>query len=63
MKRTGTNAIHGNAPSEIAGIPVEANGEPMLLHGETWITMIPVNADDDRLWEYSLTTGRIVKTR
>jgi hypothetical protein len=51
-------------PKRIAGVPVEPHGgEPMELRGERWQTMIPKAEDDDRLWEFSLTTGRILQLR
>jgi hypothetical protein len=51
------------APSHVQGVAVEAIGEPMVLRGVTWITLVPVDDDDDRLWEWCPSTGRIVQTR
>jgi len=55
--------IYGKAPCKIGGVHVEPSGDPLLLHGETWLTMVPVDPGDDRIWEYSVTTKRIIRTR
>jgi hypothetical protein len=49
-------------PETIDGAAVEPSGEPLALSGETWQTMIAVDEDDARIWEFSLTTGRILRT-
>lgn len=43
------------------GTPVEVIGDPLETRGEQWVTLMP-EGDDERLWEFSLTTGRIVQT-
>lgn len=49
-------------PDTVDGTPVEAYiDSPTDAAGETWITLVP-EGDDERLWEFSLTTGRIVRT-
>lgn len=47
-------------PAEIEGTPVEVMGDPLSVNGEEWVTLVPGD-EDDRLWEFSLTTGRIVR--
>jgi hypothetical protein len=49
-------------PSTVAGTTVEVMGEPLDFQGERWVTLVPPG-DDDRLWEWSLTTGRLIQTR
>lgn len=51
------------APKTISGVPVFQSGDPMKTHGEAWVTMVPEDDNDGRLWEFSLTTGRILLTR
>lgn len=50
-------------PQEIDGVPVQASGRPLKVKGEVWQTMIAEDEFDDRIWEFSLTTGRIIRTR
>lgn len=50
-------------PKEIDGVEVEPVGKEIEMHGEVWRTMLPVDDDDRSIWEFSLTTGRIVKTQ
>jgi hypothetical protein len=51
-------------PKRIGTVRVISVGEPLLAKGEKWITMIPADyEEDDRLWEFSITTGRIIQTR
>jgi hypothetical protein len=47
-------------PSEVAGVEVYVCGDPLTVKGEAWVTLSP-EGEDDRLWEFSLTTGRIVQ--
>ena len=30
--------------------------------GQRWVTLLPVNGNDDRIWEFSVDTGRIIQT-
>lgn len=30
--------------------------------GELWVTLLPEDEADDRIWEFSLTTGWLLKT-
>lgn len=50
-------------PSTIDGVAVEPSGEPLEFHGEQWQTLVPDDENDHRIWEFSLTTGRLVRTR
>lgn len=49
-------------PAHIDGTPVEALPTVLEANGEKWVTLMPPG-DDDRLWEFSLTTGRIIQTQ
>lgn len=49
------------APTKVDGVPVEVMGDPLTMNGEQWVTLVP-EGDDDRLWEWSLTTGRLLLT-
>ena len=46
-------------PSKVDGVAVEVMGEPLAVNGEQWVTLVP-EGDDERLWEWSLTTGRLI---
>lgn len=50
-------------PSIIGKTPVVPNGEPIVMCGESWVTLVPEDSEDDRLWEFSVTTGRLILTR
>lgn len=50
-------------PTRIAGVPVEEQGEPMLVRGEVWHTLISLVEDDTRVWEWSETSGRVILTQ
>lgn len=49
-------------PSKIDGVPVEQMGEPLEMNGERWLTLVPPG-EDERIWEFSVTSGRLVLTR
>lgn len=53
-----------NTPEEIDGAQVEVLDPDNVLefNGERWVTLLPVDESDERLWEFSLTTGRIIQT-
>lgn len=46
-------------PTTVDGVPVEVLNDPLEVNGESWVTLMP-EGDDERLWEWSLTTGRLV---
>lgn len=46
-------------PTTIDGSRVTPMGNPLDYSGETWVTLVPGD-DDDRIWEWSLTTGRLI---
>jgi hypothetical protein len=48
-------------PTEaIDGTPVVVIGAVIKVGGEEWVTLVP-EGDDERLWEFSLTTGRMLQ--
>lgn len=50
-------------PEKIKGVPVRAiPGTETEYNNQTWITLIPSEGEDSRIWEFSLTTGKIVQT-
>lgn len=50
-------------PATVAGVPVYQSGEALEYLGNRWVTLAPEDAEDDRIWEFSLTSGRLVRTR
>lgn len=48
-------------PTAMGDCEVYVCGDPMTVSGEEWVTLSPESPDDERLWEFSLTTGRIIK--
>jgi hypothetical protein len=50
-------------PAKIGGTPVRPiQGSEVYYNEQTWITLIPSEGEDSRVWEFSLTTGRIIQT-
>lgn len=50
-------------PETIEGVKVHAiPGSEVHYMGQVWVTMIPSEGEDSRIWEFSLTTGRIFQT-
>lgn len=49
-------------PDTVDGTPVEASGEPLATSGGRWVTLVPTDYDDERLWEFDVDSGRIVRT-
>ena len=50
-------------PTSVVGYKVRRDtGDIMVVRGERWVTLLPVDPDVDRLWEFSLDTGRILLT-
>jgi len=56
-------SIERDKPFTINGVEVEAQGEPLEVKGERWQTMVPIDEQDERLWEFSLDSGRIIRTK
>lgn len=54
-----------NIPKSVDGVLVVYDPDAALMHvcGEDWVTLRPADNADPRLWEYSLTTYRIIRTR
>lgn len=50
-------------PSTVQGVPVTAGDEVAVFRGEEWVTLGPEAEDDERIWEFSLSTGKIIQTR
>lgn len=49
-------------PTAVGGTPVTAwTDRPLKSGGEVWVTLVPDEEDDERLWEWSLTTGRLIE--
>ena len=50
-------------PREIDGTRVEYNVSTKTeFRGQTWITILPSDDTDPRVWEYSLTSGKLLRT-
>lgn len=51
-------------PTEIDGTPVYLLDPDHSLEfdGERWFTMLPEDYEDERIWEWSATTGRVLLT-
>ena len=45
-------------PPHIDGTPVEVSGSPLIRLDEKWVTLIPIDHEDPRHWEFNVTTGR-----
>lgn len=50
-------------PNAISGVPVEQSGKPLEVKGQRWVTLIPVDDYDERIWEFCLDSGRIIQTK
>jgi hypothetical protein len=61
MTTTDPRTAH-KLPTSIGGTRVEPAGDPLTVRGEEWLTLIPSDEDDERIWEFSLTTGRLLQT-
>ncbi len=60
LKPRDSGIVH---PVTINGVRVEQQGDVLTVRGEEWLTLVPEDDNDERVWEYSLTTGRIMQTR
>jgi len=47
-------------PDKLFGDPVRVAGDPLLVRGELWWTLVPEDEEDARIWEFSTTTGRLI---
>jgi hypothetical protein len=64
MRKNGKRKTGYVIPSHVDGCPVTQGSQDVtVVKGEEWLLLVPIDEEDDRLWEYSLTTGRIIKTR
>lgn len=48
-------------PHQVDGTPVFRRDTIVEIGGQRWVTLIPEDGGDDRLWEFSLTTGRVLR--
>ena len=48
--------------ASIGDCEVYVCGDPLTMQGEEWVTLVPEDSEDERLWEFSLTTGRLIQT-
>ena len=49
-------------PTMVAGVEVRPLRKPMEYRGERWLTLVPEADDDFRIWEFGLTSGRLIQT-
>ena len=59
---TPPSEING-AAVKVCGSPAQVISDPLTARNETFVTVGPTAEDDERLWEFSLTTGRLIQTR
>jgi hypothetical protein len=53
---------HKHTPPKVwNGCEVYVCGDPLTINGEDWVTLVPEDSEDERLWEFSLTTGRTIQ--
>ena len=50
-------------PERVGGVRVEAYEDIAEFRGERWVTLSPVDEDVHKLWEFSITSGRIIQTQ
>ena len=51
-------------PSEVYGTAVSACLDGgTLVRGRLWVTLVPDDDDDTRLWEWCTDTGQLLQTR
>jgi len=46
----------------VKGVRVFTSGQVLKYRGERYVTLVPEDPEDPRLWEYSVDTGRTVQT-
>lgn len=49
-------------PKEINGTPVFVSGEPQEIADGLWVTLVPEDDNDGRLWEFDTRHGRLLLT-
>ena len=59
------NAKKHKPPSQIGGTAVKPVGKPTRLPDGYWQTIVSVSdaEDDARVWEFNVTTGRLIQTQ
>ena len=50
-------------PEWIGDVKVERIGDELVVWGQTWVTLASAEEGDERIWEFSLTTGDLIRTR
>ena len=60
---SGTRKKQYSIPATVNGVSVEPSGDLLRVKGEVWVTLAPCDETDSRLWEFSLTTGRTIRTK
>lgn len=50
-------------PRHVEGIPVEHVEDTLELDEECWVTLVPEDPEDRRLWEFDVDSGRLLRTR
>jgi len=57
-----TKPLH-EPPAQINGIPVtRLSKSETEFNNQIWVSLIPSEGNDSRIWEFSLTTGKIVQS-
>lgn len=56
-----TDTARHKQPSKIAGTPVHAISDELIVKGQPWVTLMPTDEDDDRVWEWCPATGEILE--
>ena len=52
------------APPELAsGVRVRVKGRPRRTGDGKWVTLVPVEADDGRVWRYDVRSGNLLQRR
>ena len=49
-------------PVKINGVKVRESSTPLEYNGGLWHTMVPIDNEDNRVWEWDKKTGRIIQT-
>jgi hypothetical protein len=64
LQHTSVTIVQFEPPHDVKGTPVEAlMNSKKPYQGEEWVTLIPLGEEDPRLWEFSLTSGRVIQKK
>ena len=62
MNLTKSSQKYHPIPREVEGTRVFHREDDVAdICGEQWVTLIPEDTEDGRLWEFSLTTGKTLR--